>query len=67
VDWTPRVAGGYRPDDSRHALSFGIQRTTNGHVFELTLSNTTGTTTNGAFIAGGRDFSLGFNIYRRLK
>ena len=66
AEWTPRVAG-YRPDNSRHALSFGILRTTNAHVFELTLSNTIGTTTNGAFLSGGRDFSLGFNIYRRLR
>ncbi|HWP84316.1 MAG TPA: DUF5777 family beta-barrel protein, partial [Terriglobia bacterium] len=66
VDWTPRLAG-YRPDGSRHALSFGIQRTTNAHIFELTLSNTLGTTTSGAFHAGGRDFTLGFNLYRRLR
>ena len=66
IDWTPRVAG-YRPDGSRHALSFGIQRTTNAHIFELTLSNTIGTTTSGAFHSGSRDFTLGFNLYRRLR
>jgi hypothetical protein len=65
MDWTPRVAG-YRPDGSRHSLSFGIQRTTNAHIFELTLSNSVGTTTNGAFLSGTRDFTLGFNLYRRL-
>ena len=66
AEFLPRVAG-YHPDDSRHAISFGLQRTTNGHVFELTLSNTIGTTTNGAFIGGGRDFALGFNLYRRIR
>jgi hypothetical protein len=66
IDWTPRVAG-YRPDGSRHSLSFGIQRTTNAHIFELTLSNSLGTTTNGAFLSGTRDFTLGFNLYRRLR
>ena len=66
IDWTPRVAG-YRPDGSHHALSFGIQRTTNAHIFELTLSNSIGTTTNGAFLSGSRDFPLGFNLYRLLR
>ena len=65
AEFLPRVAG-YRPDNSRHGLSFGLQHATNGHVFELTLSNSLGTTTNGAFIGGGKDFSLRFNLYRRL-
>jgi hypothetical protein len=65
MDWTPRVAG-FRPGGSRHSLSFGIQRTTNAHIFELTLSNSVGTTTSGAFLSGSRDLTLGFNLYRRL-
>ena len=66
VEWLPRI-GGYHATDSRNALSFGLQRTTNAHVFELVLSNTLGTTTSQAFSSGTRDFSLGFNLYRRLR
>ncbi|MBI2817906.1 MAG: hypothetical protein HYX72_13305 [Acidobacteria bacterium] len=66
AEWEPRVAG-YHQQDSRNSLSFGLQRTTNGHVFELTLSNTLGTTTSRAVSTGGEQFSLGFNIYRRLR
>jgi hypothetical protein len=62
----PRV-GGFHATESRNALSFGLQRTTNNHVFELVLSNTLGTTTSQAFSMGTRDFSLGFNLYRRLR
>jgi hypothetical protein len=66
AEFLPRV-GGFRPDNSRNGFSFGLQHATNGHVFQLTLSNSLGTTTNGAFIGGGKDFSLGFNLYRRLR
>jgi hypothetical protein len=66
AEFLPRVAG-YRPDNSRHGLSFGLQHATNGHVFQLTLSNSLGTTTTESFIGGGKDFSLGFNLYRRLR
>jgi uncharacterized beta barrel domain-containing protein DUF5777 len=66
TEWMPRV-GGYHATDSRNAVSFGIQRTTNGHVFELVLTNTLGTSTSAAVAGGTRDFMLGFNIYRRLR
>ena len=66
AEWIPRV-GGFHAVDSRNALSFGIQRTTNGHVFELVLTNTLGTTTSQMGSIGSRDFSLGFNLYRRLR
>ena len=66
VEWTPRVAG-FHQTDSRNAYSFGLQRSTNGHVFELTLSNTVATTTSRAVSTGFDEFSLGFNIYRRLR
>jgi hypothetical protein len=66
VEWLPRI-GGYHATDSRNTLSFGLQRTTNAHVFELVLSNTLGTITSQAFSSGTRDFSLGFNLYRRLR
>jgi hypothetical protein len=65
AEWEPRL-GGYHLQDSQNALSFGIQRTTNGHVFELTLSNTVGTTTSRSVNAAGETWSLGFNLYRRL-
>ena len=66
AEWMPRV-GGFHATDSRNAVSFGIQRTTNAHVFELVLTNTLGTTTSAAVAGGTRDFSLGFNLYRRLR
>lgn len=72
AEWEPRVAG-YHAQDSRNSFAFGLQRTTNGHVFELTLSNTLGTTTSRSVnnsdrsLDGGRQFSLGFNIYRKLR
>jgi hypothetical protein len=65
-EWMPRV-GGFHHLDSRNAVSFGIQRTTNGHVFEMVLTNTVGTTTSAAPALGTRDFMLGFNIYRKLR
>ena len=66
VEWMPRVAG-FRGRFSRNAYSFGIQRSTNRHVFELVLTNSLGTTTSRAVTDGIRDFTLGFNIYRRLR
>src|SRR5262249_11492892 len=66
AEWMPRV-GGFHATDSRNSVSFGIQRTTNGHVFEMVLTNTVGTTTSAAAAQGTRDFMLGFNIYRRLR
>ena len=66
MEWTPRVAG-YHEIDSRNAYSFGLARTTNGHVFELVLTNTLGTTTSRAVDFGSDRFALGFNIYRRLR
>lgn len=65
MEWDPRVAG-YHEIGSRNAYSFGIQRSTNGHVFELLLTNTLGTTTSRAVGFGSERFALGFNIYRRL-
>ena len=65
MEWNPRVAG-FHLTDSHNVYSFGLQRTTNGHVFEMTLSNSVGTTTSRAISTGGEGFSLGFNIYRRL-
>ncbi|MBI3933642.1 MAG: hypothetical protein HY316_03055 [Acidobacteria bacterium] len=66
AEWIPRI-GGFHATDSRNALSFGLQRTTNSHVFELVLTNTEGTTTSRGFSGGTRDFALGFNLYRRLR
>lgn len=66
MEWNPRVAG-FHDFKSHNAYSFGLQRTTNGHVFELTLSNTVATTTSRAVSTGADAFALGFNIYRRLR
>lgn len=65
LEWMPRVAG-FRPADSRNAFSFGILRSTNGHVFELVLTNSVATTTSRSASTGTADLALGFNLYRRL-
>jgi hypothetical protein len=66
MEWMPRVAG-YRAAGTRNSYSFGILRSTNRHVFELVLTNSVGTTTSGAPSFGSSDFTLGFNLYRRLR
>jgi len=66
MEWVPRLAG-YHAIGSRNAYSFGILRTTNGHVFELVLTNTVASTTSRFVGLGTEEFSLGFNIYRRLR
>ncbi|OFW10667.1 MAG: hypothetical protein A3G20_04350 [Acidobacteria bacterium RIFCSPLOWO2_12_FULL_59_11] len=66
AEWMPRVAG-FHDQDSRNAVSFGILRSTNAHVFELVLTNTLGTTTSRSASHGEMNFALGFNLYRRLR
>jgi hypothetical protein len=65
AEWTPRVAG-YHATDSRNSFSFGLQRSTNAHVFSLVLTNTVATTTSQSIASGTPELRLGFNIYRRL-
>lgn len=58
-------------NDSEAAIGFGVEKRIGRHVFSLTFSNTQATTTarynssNGALPPG--EFSIGFNLYRRLK
>ena len=63
--WTPR-ASGFRPGVS--LKTFGIEKRLRGHVFQLNLSNSLGTTV--AEMARGAsnndDWFLGFNISRRF-
>ncbi|MSO19218.1 MAG: hypothetical protein EXQ56_01955 [Acidobacteria bacterium] len=66
AEWTPRVAG-YHATDSRNGFAFGLQRSTNAHVFSLVLSNTVATTTGQMAATGTPDLRLGFNLYRRLR
>jgi hypothetical protein len=66
AEWTPRV-GGYHATDSRNAFAFGLQRSTNAHVFSLVLTNTVATTTSQSIATGTPDLRLGFNLYRRLR
>ena len=65
VEWRPRVAG-FRRLGSRNTFAFGIQRSTNRHVFGLTFSNTQSTTTTRSLTDGLDDLRIGFNLYRRL-
>jgi len=63
--WTPR-ASGFRPGVS--LKTFGIEKQLRGHVFQLNVSNSLGTTmaemSRGA--SNHRDWFLGFNISRRF-
>jgi hypothetical protein len=63
--WTPR-ASGFRPGVS--LKTFGIEKRLRGHVFQLNVSNSLGTTM--AEMARGasndRDWFLGFNISRKF-
>ena len=63
--WTPR-ASGFRPGVS--LKTFGIEKRLRGHVFQLNVSNSLGTTMSemarGA--ANDRDWFLGFNISRKF-
>jgi len=63
--WTPR-ASGFRPGVS--LKTFGIEKRLRGHVFQLNVSNSLGTTVSemarGA--SNNHDWFLGFNISRRF-
>lgn len=62
---TPRISG-YRP--GAHQLSFGIERRTGGHLFQLNFSNGFGTTF-GQLAQGALnydDWYIGFNIARKF-
>ena len=56
---------GYQPF-TRDTISWGIQKRTFRHVFELVFTNSFGTTTN-AMMQGGDYFKIGFNIHRQLR
>ena len=65
AEYIPRVAG-YVPAGTQPTVSLGIQRATTRHVFSLVVSKTQATTT-GQQILGGNIFTVGFNIYRRIR
>jgi cytochrome c oxidase subunit II len=58
-------------NDSEAALGFGVEKRIGRHVFSLTFSNTQATTTARYNSSSGAlppdKFSIGFNLYRRLK
>ena len=56
---------GYQPF-ARDTISWGIQKRTLRHVFQLIISNSFATTTSQSF-QGGDFFKLGFNIQRQLR
>ena len=61
----PRLAG-HDPDE--HHITFGIEKRAGGHLFQLNVSNSLGTTA-GQLARGARsndDWFIGFNISRRF-
>ena len=68
VEGTPRVSGF---DPGVHQVSFGIEKRSGGHLFQLNFSNGLGTTfgqlARGGFKAeDSNDWHLGFNISRKF-
>ena len=68
VEGTPRVSG---YDPGVHQVSFGIEKRSGGHLFQLNFSNGLGTTfgqlARGGFKADdSNDWHLGFNISRKF-
>ncbi|MGH9174292.1 MAG: DUF5777 family beta-barrel protein, partial [Vicinamibacterales bacterium] len=65
LEGTPRVAG---HDPGETQVSFGIEKRSGGHLFQLNFSNGLGTTfgqlARGGF--GDNDWYLGFNISRKF-
>lgn len=68
IEGTPRVSG---YDPGVHQVSFGIEKRSGGHLFQLNFSNGLGTTF-GQLARGGfktddsNDWHLGFNISRKF-
>lgn len=65
AEYTPRMAG-YRP--SADQITFGLERRTGGHLFQINVSNGFGTTL-GQVARGGIDYDewfLGFNLSRKF-
>jgi uncharacterized beta barrel domain-containing protein DUF5777 len=63
-EYTPRVAG-YAPGDSEYG--FGLEKRVGGHVFQLTFTNTTGSTFAQLARGGQVDtLYLGFNLSRKF-
>jgi Membrane bound beta barrel domain (DUF5777) len=63
-EYTPRIAG-YSPNDSEYG--FGLEERVGGHVFQLTFTNTTGSTFAQLARGGPVDtLYLGFNLSRKF-
>lgn len=63
-EFVPRVSGF---DDGAHHMSFGIEKRTGGHSFQLNFSNSLGTTPlHQAQGANEDDWFIGFNIARKF-
>lgn len=64
-EFAPRV-GGFHPGD--HLLSFGIEKRVGGHAFQVSVSNSTGSTLAqvARSFANGDDWFIGFNISRKF-
>ncbi len=66
-EFVPRVAGFGGFGERNTAVSGGIKIRTWGHVFTVGVSNSQSFTPARYAVNVGNDFSLGFNIYRRIR
>ena len=66
-EYIPRVKGFKGEQFDRPAVSFGVQKATYRHTFELVLSTARPMTTAQYTVNGTDAFKIGFNIYRRLR
>ena len=63
VELAPRLAG---YDAGEEHVSFGVEKTVGGHVFQLNFSNGIGTTRRQLVRDASEDWFIGFNISRKL-
>jgi hypothetical protein len=64
LEYSPRLAG-YAPD--RGAWGVGVEKYTRGHMFQVDVTNSFGTTFGQIARGGGRNnVYLGFNLARRF-
>ena len=66
-EYIPRLWGFKGERKDRPGVSMGLQKSTNRHTFELVVSRQLAMTTTQYAVQGTDVFSIGFNIYRKVR
>jgi hypothetical protein len=66
-EYIPRLWGFKGERKDRPGVSMGLQKSTNRHTFELVVSRQLAMTTAQYAVQGTDVFSIGFNIYRKVR